>query len=108
MSDPAGIGVYLGAGIVFGVICMIISISRGQQAWIGFLLGFFFTCFGLVAVIVMTSNAAGGRVRGVPPPHPHSQWLADPTGRHQYRLWDGQQWSGHVSDSGRSGFDPLS
>jgi hypothetical protein len=70
-------------------------------------LGFFFSCFGLVAVLLMTSETRGGRVQGIAPPHPNSQWVEDPTGRHQYRLWDGQRWSAHVSDNGRSGYDPL-
>jgi len=105
MDFGVTVAAYFGAGIIFGVICMVIAAGKGQQAWIGFLLGFFFTCGGLVAVLIMNGDA---RAQGIPPPNPNSQWLADPTGRHQYRLWDGRQWSGHVSDSGRSGFDPLS
>lgn len=97
---------YFGAGLVFGVICMIIAMGKGQPAWIGFVLGFVFTCAGLVAVLIM--KGANAPMQGVPPPHPNSQWLTDPTGRHQYRLWDGQRWSSHVSDGGRSGFDPMS
>lgn len=27
-------------------------------------------------------------------------WLADPSGRHQLRWWDGQQWTNHVSTHG--------
>lgn len=106
MSGGVSIGFYLAAGLIFGVICMVIAIGKGQQWWVGFLLGFFLSCAGLVVVLVMQSGSSGG-LAGIPPPHPNSQWLADPTGRHQYRLWDGQQWSGHVSDSGRAGFDPL-
>jgi len=33
-------------------------------------------------------------------------WLADPTGRHQTRYWDGHEWTGHVADNGVAGFDP--
>ncbi|MFW5933928.1 MAG: DUF2510 domain-containing protein, partial [Actinomycetota bacterium] len=25
-------------------------------------------------------------------------WHPDPTGRHEYRYWDGQQWTDHVAD----------
>ena len=106
MSEGISLGIYLGAGVVFGVICMVIGMGKGQPAWVGFLIGFFLSCVGLVVVLMM-KNGAGG-VPAVAPPHPGSQWLADPTGRHQYRLWDGHQWSAHVSDSGRAGFDPLS
>ena len=35
------------------------------------------------------------------------QWLGDPSGRHQYRYYDGMQWTEHVSDNGSVGFDPL-
>ena len=34
-------------------------------------------------------------------------WLADPTGRHQLRYWDGNSWTDHVSDSGVQGTDPV-
>jgi uncharacterized RDD family membrane protein YckC len=35
------------------------------------------------------------------------EWHPDPTGRHQYRYWDGARWTDHVADGGVSGFDPL-
>jgi uncharacterized RDD family membrane protein YckC len=34
------------------------------------------------------------------------RWAPDPLGRHQYRYWDGSQWTEHVSDDGRVGTDP--
>ncbi len=34
-------------------------------------------------------------------------WLADPTGRHQLRYWDGTVWTGHVADAGVAAEDPL-
>jgi hypothetical protein len=34
-------------------------------------------------------------------------WLADSTGRHQYRYWDGTQWTDHVADDGVAALDPL-
>lgn len=105
MSSGTGLGFYLAAGVIFGVICMVIAVGKGQPPWVGFLLGFFLSCAGLIVVLLMKGATAA--VAGIPPPHPNSQWLADPTGRHQYRLWDGQRWSGHVSDSGNAGFDPL-
>lgn len=38
--------------------------------------------------------------------HP-AAWHPDPLGRHQYRYWDGERWSEHVADDGRTSFDPL-
>ncbi len=35
-------------------------------------------------------------------------WQPDPTGRHQYRYWDGNQWTNHVADNGVNGVDALS
>ena len=37
--------------------------------------------------------------------HP-AEWAADPTGRHEYRYWDGTTWTNHVSDAGAPGTDP--
>jgi hypothetical protein len=34
-------------------------------------------------------------------------WFADPGRRHELRYWDGQRWTGHVSDRGTQGRDPL-
>lgn len=34
-------------------------------------------------------------------------WHPDPTGRHQYREWDGRSWTKHVSDYGRASVDPI-
>jgi uncharacterized RDD family membrane protein YckC len=35
------------------------------------------------------------------------EWHPDPTGRHQYRWWDGQQWTDQVADHGVMGVDPV-
>lgn len=34
-------------------------------------------------------------------------WYADPSRRHQYRYWDGQSWTEHVSGPQGTGVDPL-
>ena len=34
-------------------------------------------------------------------------WYPDPGRQHQYRYWDGQVWTDHVSDNGVSAVDPL-
>lgn len=38
------------------------------------------------------------------PPRP--QWAPDPSRRHQFRWWDGVQWTPSVSDNGVTSFDP--
>ncbi|HWW44670.1 MAG TPA: hypothetical protein VN180_06320, partial [Acidimicrobiia bacterium] len=39
---------------------------------------------------------------------PDAAWLPDPTGRFQYRYWDGTQWSSSVSRQGSQETDALS
>jgi Protein of unknown function (DUF2510) len=34
-------------------------------------------------------------------------WQPDPTGRHQYRYWDGSVWTDNVSDDGATSIDPF-
>jgi hypothetical protein len=34
-------------------------------------------------------------------------WHPDPSGRHEWRQWDGQRWTDHVADGGVTSFDPL-
>jgi hypothetical protein len=34
-------------------------------------------------------------------------WQPDPTGRHDYRYWDGSRWTDDVSDAGATSVDPI-
>ncbi|MEJ7892839.1 MAG: DUF2510 domain-containing protein [Solirubrobacteraceae bacterium] len=34
-------------------------------------------------------------------------WQPDPRGRHEYRYWDGTQWTDHVSNQGKVSSDPV-
>jgi hypothetical protein len=43
-----------------------------------------------------------------PTPTVPSGWKADPTGRHQFRYWDGFIWTENVADSGVQSTDPIS
>lgn len=36
-----------------------------------------------------------------------AQWHPDPTGRHQYRYWDGVRWTDAVADDGCQSVDPI-
>jgi hypothetical protein len=38
---------------------------------------------------------------------PAAGWNPDPTGRHEYRYWDGSVWTDDVSDNGVASVDPL-
>lgn len=48
-----------------------------------------------------------GSVMGDVPAAVPAGWLADPTGRHQYRYWDSVQWTSSVSDDGVASNDPV-
>ncbi|HEX6568222.1 MAG TPA: DUF2510 domain-containing protein [Acidimicrobiales bacterium] len=38
---------------------------------------------------------------------PTAGWNPDPTGRHEYRYWDGSRWTDDVSDNGVTAVDPV-
>ena len=56
---------------------------------------------GIVS-LVRRSGLQGPQAPAAPP-----GWLADPAQRHQYRYWDGRQWTATVSDDGARSSDPL-
>ena len=37
---------------------------------------------------------------------PAADWYPDPSGRFQFRYWDGETWTGHVSTDGQTDWDP--
>lgn len=37
---------------------------------------------------------------------PAADWYTDPSGRFQFRYWDGETWTGHVSTDGKTDWDP--
>jgi Protein of unknown function (DUF2510) len=66
------------------------------------------------------SQTAGAVATAIPPTTPaprvgparqaagEARWMQDPTGRHQYRFWDGSQWTENVYDAGAESRDPVS
>ena len=85
-------------------VCALIAHARRMEWWVGALLG----VLGWVGLIIVLVMKPGGRAGAhLAPPPPNSQWAADPSGRHELRLWDGRQWTANVSDQGHSGWDPL-
>jgi hypothetical protein len=53
----------------------------------------------LLVIWLVTRFRLNGAVR-VPP-----NWLADPTGRHELRYWNGAAWTTHVADDGKQSED---
>ena len=84
-------------------ICALIAHARGMEWWVGALLGLL-GCIGLVLVCVIKPNR---NAINLAPPSPNAQWATDPTGRHEFRMFDGQRWTANISDRGVSGWDPM-
>ncbi len=58
----------------------------------------------IIAVVVWAINRgkASRPAQGV-----SAGWMADPTGRHELRYWNGSAWTAHVSDAGAPSQDPV-
>jgi len=57
---------------------------------------------GVEPVEAVTAGSAAGGIGANP-----AAWHPDPTGRHQYRWWDGNAWTANVSDNGVASEDPV-
>lgn len=55
----------------------------------------------------LSSPGASARVDHSPASRVEPGWYADPSKRHQFRFWDGAEWSSSVSDDGQEACDPL-
>jgi hypothetical protein len=64
---------------------------------------------------MMPAQMPGAMPSQALPPHPNAiaasttpaSWIADPTGRHQLRYWNGSEWTNAVSNGGVQSTDPL-
>ena len=61
----------------------------------------------LVVVGIVSLVRRSGQRQGPQTPAAPAGWLADPMQRHQFRYWDGRQWTASVSDDGAQSTDPL-
>jgi TM2 domain-containing membrane protein YozV len=66
-----------------------------------------FPAFVNPAASPQAPNPAVGSPIMPPPAGIPASWLVDPTGRHQYRYFDGSKWTEHVSDNGQASVDPV-
>ena len=58
--------------------------------------------------IIEERHAAKNAVLKDLPARKEARWLDDPSGRHQYRFFDGTQWTDDVSDKGVQSKDEYS
>jgi len=61
----------------------------------------------IVIVAIVVGVQRSGRRRGTTSVVTPPGWLTDPVRRHQFRYWDGTQWTAAVSDDGAESRDPL-
>ncbi len=60
------------------------------------------------AAIMEALGASGpATAQQAPPPPQGGAWHPDPSGRHELRWFDGQQWTESISDAGVPGTDPI-
>lgn len=104
------------AGYPRGMFDLVVGIQRWQVRVTGYALGLIdrYPPFTFDPSLVAPAEgpeqgaAADGSAPAVPAvPAAPAQWYPDPMGRHQFRYWDGTQWTAHVADDGRAGQDPL-
>lgn len=60
-----------------------------------------------VIFAVVRLGARGSGRSGQSPVVGAPGWHPDPTGRHEFRYWDGRGWSDRISDRGNEALDPL-
>ena len=61
----------------------------------------------LVVVGLLTKRFRPPRPASPPLPPIGPQWAPDPSGRHEYRFWNGTSWTAQVSDHGALSIDAL-
>jgi hypothetical protein len=66
-----------------------------------------FWAVGIAAAVLLLRRPAREWYGFSRPPTPPGEWREDPTGRHQLRYWDGEQWTEHVADDGTQGSDAV-
>jgi len=122
---PALLGGIVALLVLLGNVVTIVRSSFVEVSpGIGLILAIVGVIAGLVGVVL--ASIGGGRAAArpapagayptgapaaVPPPStaPMAQpanWYPDPLARHEFRYWDGQVWTGQVSDGGAVGDDP--
>ena len=108
------------AGYPRGMFDLVVGIQRWQVRVSGYALGLIdryppFTFDPSIAAPADEPPAAltaGAPADAAPAPAEQApaapaQWYPDPMGRHQYRYWDGAQWTAQVADDGQSSHDPI-
>jgi hypothetical protein len=106
-----------GAVFLLGLIMLILDLDRGRRAAAASPAAF--TSLGQWAAPPQHSPEANqpwgtkehrpprSAGNAMPPGNVASGWHPDPSGRHQFRYWNGVAWTEHVSTGGLTDTDPL-
>lgn len=78
----------------------VFGMPGGAEWWIICLMCLPVLIISAVALVLATRRRAN-------PPAQAPAWLTDPTGRHEFRYWNGSGWTEDVSDSGNRSIDPI-
>jgi hypothetical protein len=94
-------------GLIAGGITALIGQNKGRSAGAFFLLGFFLGIIGIIIGALIPSRRPPGFRQLTPAPE--RGWWPDPTGRFDYRYFDGRHWTHHVNrtSDGRHFEDPI-
>ena len=97
--------------IAVTIVGLIRSGQNGDMGWLaGIIAGWIVGLGWLVAIIYLAAVAPRrSQQPAAMPPHsaPGAGWHSDPLGRHEFRYWNGVNWTSDVSDQGTASSDPL-
>lgn len=96
------IGFLLIVAVLGGLVSGFIAQSKGLSSGGYFVLGFLLPIVGVLVALVSQSSTLG-RLR----PADDRGWWPDPTGRFEYRYFDGKHWTRDVGRSGKQYEDPI-
>ena len=90
---------------------MVMTLLGDVVGLVGLTVGTFISAGGAPGTAVPATGYGTASAPGAtaPPGAPTSpaNWFPDPTGRHEWRYWDGRTWTADVSDSGTTAQDPV-
>ena len=111
-------GAYV-ALLLIGVIGAAIGVSmakkRGRNPTIWGIACFLFPLLGIIVLAIAGTTEAKKREdiqKYIPPTTAVpaasvAEWRPDPSGRHEFRYWNGSGWSDNVADHGAQSVDPM-
>ena len=95
------------AVLVVAIIAIVRAVKRGQTQW-ALAIGLTLIVFPVSLVLAIIYLAKSGVDPTLPSPLAAPGWYADPSGRNEFRYWDGGAWTENVIAAGVEAVDPPS